>query len=286
MIARYDPAAAATRRTNSTESQSTGRRRGGAGRGMTTGLRGDGAAAEPSTSPRRRVAARTDPPGRGRAAAPRRRAGGRDGERRFARHHDDSSGMCCCPVVKQGSRVRAIGGSRCMARTCGLRRKENLARVGEPRGHRHTSIGRVGPGDSALTAICRRPAIPDAALRAGGSVADVGCGMGWSSIGIARAYPDATVDGYDVDAPSVEAARRNAREAGGDERGPLLPAAPTEGSALSWRPSSAAARARPRARPGAAGTPPCSSRGGRRSAPGCPRRRWCRRPSRPPDPCR
>ena len=41
----------------------------------------------------------------------------------------------------------------------------------------------------------------------------MGCGLGWSSIGIALAYPDATVDGYDVDLPSIEAARRNAREA-------------------------------------------------------------------------
>jgi 2-polyprenyl-3-methyl-5-hydroxy-6-metoxy-1,4-benzoquinol methylase len=64
------------------------------------------------------------------------------------------------------------------------------------------------------------PSIPDvdAALRAGGRVADVGCGLGWSSIGIALAYPDVTVDGYDVDAPSVAAARRNAREAGVDGR--------------------------------------------------------------------
>jgi SAM-dependent methyltransferase len=64
------------------------------------------------------------------------------------------------------------------------------------------------------------PAIPDvdAALRAGGRAADVGCGHGWSSIGIALAYPDATVDGYDVDAPSIEAARRNARESGVDDR--------------------------------------------------------------------
>ena len=64
------------------------------------------------------------------------------------------------------------------------------------------------------------PAIPDvdAALRAGGRVADVGCGLGWSSVGIALAYPDCTVDGYDVDGPSVEAARRNAREAGVDDR--------------------------------------------------------------------
>lgn len=64
------------------------------------------------------------------------------------------------------------------------------------------------------------PAIPDvdAALRAGARVADVGCGLGWSSIGIALAYPNATVDGFDLDGPSVEAARRNAREAGVDDR--------------------------------------------------------------------
>jgi 2-polyprenyl-3-methyl-5-hydroxy-6-metoxy-1,4-benzoquinol methylase len=64
------------------------------------------------------------------------------------------------------------------------------------------------------------PSIPDvdSALRAGGRVADVGCGLGWSAIGIALAYPDATVDGYDVDGPSIEAARRNAREAGVDDR--------------------------------------------------------------------
>ncbi|MGY1828857.1 class I SAM-dependent methyltransferase [Geodermatophilus sp. SYSU D01180] len=64
------------------------------------------------------------------------------------------------------------------------------------------------------------PSIPDvdAALRRGGRVADVGCGHGWSSIGIALAYPAATVDGFDVDAPSVEAARRNAAEAGVADR--------------------------------------------------------------------
>jgi 2-polyprenyl-3-methyl-5-hydroxy-6-metoxy-1,4-benzoquinol methylase len=64
------------------------------------------------------------------------------------------------------------------------------------------------------------PSIPDvdAALRAGGRAADVGCGVGWSSIGIALAYPDATVDGYDVDAPSIDTARRNALEAGVGDR--------------------------------------------------------------------
>lgn len=58
----------------------------------------------------------------------------------------------------------------------------------------------------------------DARLRAGARVADVGCGGGWSAIGIARAYPSATVDGYDVDEPSIGLARENARDAGVDDR--------------------------------------------------------------------
>jgi hypothetical protein len=41
-------------------------------------------------------------------------------------------------------------------------------------------------------------------------VADVGCGTGWSSIAIARAYPHATVDGFDADEGSIDLARRNA----------------------------------------------------------------------------
>jgi 2-polyprenyl-3-methyl-5-hydroxy-6-metoxy-1,4-benzoquinol methylase len=45
-------------------------------------------------------------------------------------------------------------------------------------------------------------------------VADVGCGTGWSSIGIAKAYPLASVDGLDLDAASIEDARRNAEANG------------------------------------------------------------------------
>jgi SAM-dependent methyltransferase len=64
------------------------------------------------------------------------------------------------------------------------------------------------------------PTIADlhARLQAGGRVADVGCGEGWSAIGIASAYPDVHVDGYDVDAPSVAAARRHAEQAGLSDR--------------------------------------------------------------------
>ena len=58
------------------------------------------------------------------------------------------------------------------------------------------------------------PAVPDihARLQARppARVADIGCGAGWSSIGIALAYPDVHVDGYDLDAPSIEMAQAHA----------------------------------------------------------------------------
>ncbi len=40
-------------------------------------------------------------------------------------------------------------------------------------------------------------------------VADIGMGMGWSSIGLARGYPKIRVDGFDLDAYSVEQANAN-----------------------------------------------------------------------------
>ena len=49
-------------------------------------------------------------------------------------------------------------------------------------------------------------------------VADVGAGAGWSSIAIARSYPKALIDGFDLDPPSVQIARQNAQGAGIDGR--------------------------------------------------------------------
>lgn len=55
------------------------------------------------------------------------------------------------------------------------------------------------------------PAIPDvdARLRAEtpARVADVACGVGWSTISIARAYPNVQVDGFDLDEESIRLAR-------------------------------------------------------------------------------
>ena len=45
-------------------------------------------------------------------------------------------------------------------------------------------------------------------------VADLACGSAWSSIAIARAYPDVTVDAVDLDVASIETARANIAAAG------------------------------------------------------------------------
>jgi 2-polyprenyl-3-methyl-5-hydroxy-6-metoxy-1,4-benzoquinol methylase len=49
-------------------------------------------------------------------------------------------------------------------------------------------------------------------------VADVGCGLGWSSIAMAHAYPKTRIDGLDLDEPSIAQARANARAAGVQDR--------------------------------------------------------------------
>ncbi len=67
-------------------------------------------------------------------------------------------------------------------------------------------------------ALAGVPAIHDALATPGCRVLDVGCGGGWSSIALARAYPDATVLGVDIDQPSVDLATTNVREAGLAER--------------------------------------------------------------------
>jgi 2-polyprenyl-3-methyl-5-hydroxy-6-metoxy-1,4-benzoquinol methylase len=62
------------------------------------------------------------------------------------------------------------------------------------------------------------PAIPGIHERLSSSapsrVMDVGCGTGWSSIAMATAYPNATVEGFDPDVTSIELARRNADASG------------------------------------------------------------------------
>ena len=55
-------------------------------------------------------------------------------------------------------------------------------------------------------------------LRAGGSVADVGCGHGASVVVMAEAFPEATYHGFDFHGPSIETSRERVEEAGVAER--------------------------------------------------------------------
>lgn len=63
-------------------------------------------------------------------------------------------------------------------------------------------------------------ALPDrgAALDAGGAVLDAGCGIGWSTIALANAFPNARIVGLDLDGASIDEARANARDAGVADR--------------------------------------------------------------------
>ncbi|HET7014339.1 MAG TPA: class I SAM-dependent methyltransferase [Streptosporangiaceae bacterium] len=58
----------------------------------------------------------------------------------------------------------------------------------------------------------------EAKLRAGASVADVGCGLGASTIIMGEAYQHSTFAGYDYHQPSIDAARKDAAAAGVNRR--------------------------------------------------------------------
>lgn len=64
------------------------------------------------------------------------------------------------------------------------------------------------------------PAMPDIErrLRAGGRVAEIGCGVGWSSISLAKGFPKVRIDAVDADAASVQQARHNAQDGGVADR--------------------------------------------------------------------
>ena len=78
------------------------------------------------------------------------------------------------------------------------------------------SGGAGGPEPSGLRQRARRQLAAADPRRAGAAdrpgrparVADVGCGLGWAAIELARAFPHIEVDGYDADEESISAARR------------------------------------------------------------------------------
>ena len=58
----------------------------------------------------------------------------------------------------------------------------------------------------------------DAKLKAGGRVADVGCGLGASTILMAKSYPKSEFTGFDYHDKSIETARQRAKDAGVGDR--------------------------------------------------------------------
>jgi ubiquinone/menaquinone biosynthesis C-methylase UbiE len=60
------------------------------------------------------------------------------------------------------------------------------------------------------------PALPEikTILEDGGRVAEIGCGVGWSSISLAKGFPNVKIDAFDMDRASIEQARANAEKAG------------------------------------------------------------------------
>jgi SAM-dependent methyltransferase len=58
----------------------------------------------------------------------------------------------------------------------------------------------------------------EAKLKAGATIADVGCGHGASAVVMAGAYPKSKVFGFDPHAPSIETSKKRAGEAGVTER--------------------------------------------------------------------
>jgi SAM-dependent methyltransferase len=76
------------------------------------------------------------------------------------------------------------------------------------------------PGYTANLVSSWIPALDgvDARLKAGAKVADVGCGHGASTLIMAQAYPKSSFTGFDYHAPSIEHARKAAKDAGVADR--------------------------------------------------------------------
>jgi trans-aconitate methyltransferase len=72
-----------------------------------------------------------------------------------------------------------------------------------------------GPGYAANLVPTWLPALDGVVtkLQVGGRVADVGCGLGASSVILAQAYPVTTIDGSDSHSESIHRARKRAADA-------------------------------------------------------------------------
>ncbi len=131
-------------------------------------------------------------------------------------------------LTDEGSPAYVVGGFQAMmAATRIVPRAIEAFRSGEGIGwHEHDDDLFQGterffrPGYAANLVQSWIPALEgvDAKLRSGGTVADVGCGYGASTILMAKAYPASTFRGFDYHRGSIDAARKAASEAGVGDR--------------------------------------------------------------------
>jgi SAM-dependent methyltransferase len=91
-------------------------------------------------------------------------------------------------------------------------------RLGEDAREGQADMNRPWYEHELAPALARCPEVHDRLGAPDAVIADVGCGAGWSTIALARAYPSAGVRGLDVDEPSIAMARENAAHAGLDDR--------------------------------------------------------------------
>lgn len=112
--------------------------------------------------------------------------------------------MITAAAMQAGSLVEAYrGGGGVPWEQLGADAHESQADVNRPWFDRR--LGAALASVESVHAVLARP---------GARIADVGCGHGWSTLALARAYPSAEVVGIDVDEPSIAAARESAAAAG------------------------------------------------------------------------
>jgi len=86
-------------------------------------------------------------------------------------------------------------------------------REGQGRMNRNMFLKQLG--QEYLSAV---PGLAERLARPGARIADIGCGVGWSSLGMAMSFPEAQVHGYDLDGPSIQRARAHAAQYGLGDR--------------------------------------------------------------------
>ena len=81
--------------------------------------------------------------------------------------------------------------------------RESQADINRPVFEQQLTPALAGSGE--LTTLLSSP---------GARIADIGCGLGWSTLALARAFPEASLVGMDVDEPSIARATKHAADAG------------------------------------------------------------------------